>query len=333
MLKCDVLVVGAGPAGSSAAFFLKYLDKENKFNVTLIDSLNENQFVKYHRICGECISNEFFKEINPLKPTNIIEKINCIKEYWPGDIVTQDKIKGFIVNRSSFLRNIIEKFKDTGGKFVIDTVVDISQNKNFVKVKTKKIIKCNYVIAADGANSIIRNKLKIKPGIIQKAVQYIVDEEPANHNVIEIFYDEKYKGNYKWVFPNGNTTKIGFPILNNFIFKINKKVLEKQIRSIGCGRISNYVKGKILLIGDAACQANILTKGGIRPGMVAGKMAAESLIEGNPLNYEKKWKKTKYASPLLKIAYNKFSKMSNKELYDCVKPFSSRFYILNLLKL
>lgn len=331
MLKCDVLVVGAGPAGSSAAFFLKYLDKENKLNVTLVDSLGKDQFKKYHRICGEGVSKEFFNEVAPLKPTNIIENIRRTREHWPGNIMTQDEMKGFIINRSYFLENIIEKFKKLGGNFIRDSIVDVSQNKNFVKVKAKKISKYDYVIAADGANSLIRNKLKIEPGIIQQAIQYIVDEEPENHNNLEIFYDEQYKGSYKWIIPNNDTTKIGFPLFKNKIFTIEKKFLEKQIRFIGCGGVTHYVKGRILLVGDAACQANLFTKGGIRPGMVSGKMAAKSIIENNPLNYEKEWKKTKYASPLFRKAYDRFSKMENEELYKCIKPISLENTILQIV--
>jgi flavin-dependent dehydrogenase len=330
MLKCDVLVVGAGPAGSSAAFFLKHFDKENRFNVTLIDRLNDDQFKKYHRICGEGIGKDCFKEIMPIKPTKIVEKINLIREHWPENLVTQDRLKGFIINRPSFLKYIIEKFRELGGIFVRDSVIDINQNKNFIKIKTKKISRYDFVIAADGAYSLIRNKLKIRPGNIQYAMQYIVNKEPENHNVLEIFYDEQYKGSYKWIFPNGNTTKIGFPIVKNKVFKIDKKFLEKQVRVIGCGGISQYVKGRVLFVGDSACQANLLTKGGIRPGMIAGKMAAESIIEGKPFKYEERWKKTKYASQLFKIAYNRLSKMKNEELYKCIKPISSKNTILQI---
>jgi len=52
-----VLVVGAGPAGTSTAFFLKHFDKNNIFNVDLIERLPSDKFSRYHDMCGEAISN------------------------------------------------------------------------------------------------------------------------------------------------------------------------------------------------------------------------------------------------------------------------------------
>jgi succinate dehydrogenase/fumarate reductase flavoprotein subunit len=67
MSKCDVLVVAAGPAGCSAAFFLKYYDREDKVNVTLIDRLSEEKFHKYHRMCGEAKVKTVSRNCHQLK--------------------------------------------------------------------------------------------------------------------------------------------------------------------------------------------------------------------------------------------------------------------------
>jgi flavin-dependent dehydrogenase len=57
---------------------------------------------------------------------------------------------------------------------------------------------------------------------------------------------------------------------------------------VGFGGVRNNVHRNILLVGDAACYSNPLTKGGIRPGMISGKMAAEAVINDNPLEYSEK---------------------------------------------
>ena len=44
-IKCDVLVIDGGPAGSSAAYFLKHYDKDSLIKVDLVDRLNPDKYV------------------------------------------------------------------------------------------------------------------------------------------------------------------------------------------------------------------------------------------------------------------------------------------------
>jgi len=145
-------------------------------------------------------------------------------------------------------------------------------------------------------------------------MQYIIDEE-CEHDVLDFFYDKKYTGGYKWIFPNGNTIKVGFSQIENKKIGIGGKILEKQARLIGFGGIKNRVKNNILLIGDAAGQTNAMSLGGIRPGMYAGRLAAEAIVKyNNPQKYDNEWKKSKFNSGIINDAYDELNKMSNKEI-------------------
>jgi flavin-dependent dehydrogenase len=75
------------------------------------------------------------------------------------------------------------------------------------------------------------------------------------------------------------------------------------------------------LVGDAACLSNPLTKGGIRPGMVSGRMAAEAIRDEIPFAYERKWHRSDFASPLFLNAYNHLKAMNNQELAKHMTPF------------
>lgn len=333
-IECDVLVVGGGPAGSSAAFFSKYYDKENKYRVLLLERLPEDKYSTYHDICGCCISQQAFSEIKPIKPTNIIENLRYIEEYVKDEYIWKYKINGYIIDRPKFFRNIIDQYKKMGGEFKQERVTEIQQEKELIKVKTdqKTIIKTKYLIAADGVNSNIRKNLKI--GEIHKTLvaQYIVDEKPEQ-GVLKFYYDEKYKGDYKYIFPNGNTTKIGFPLIEGQKFSFNGKILKKQARVTGCGGIKDYTLGNILLIGDAAGQTNILSKGGIRPGMYAGKKAAEAIVvHKNPSEYNEFWKQSIFNSQKMIIAFEELKKMNNKQIMEHYEPFKGNL-VLALLKI
>lgn len=319
-MKYNVLVVGAGPAGVSAAYFIKQYDKNDLIDVDLVERLNWGKYQQFHDMCGEAISKNLIDELAPLKPQGILEKIKLIREHWPGEIIIDTKMAGYMIDRTAFFKSIIGEFERLGGKFKNKSVKNISQKNNKIKIKFEdKLKEYDYVIASDGANSIIRKKLDID-GRTRIFIQYIVDAEP-NHGILEFFYDEKYNGDYKWIFPHENQTKIGYPLIPGRKFEPKAKILKKQSRAIGYGGVKKYVDNKVLLVGDAACQTNPITKGGIRAGMIAGKLAAKAIVNNNPSKYEEEWLKNDFSSNIFNESFEKLKKMDNKMLEEHIKPF------------
>jgi digeranylgeranylglycerophospholipid reductase len=330
-MKCDVLVVGAGPAGSSAAFFSKFLDEDDKREVCLIERLDNQKYLRYHDMCGEGVSGDLFNDIFPIKASHIIERIRTVREYWPEDIEIETKMKGYILDRPRFLKGIVDQYAKLGGKCLQSSLVDFTVKEREIKVKLIDggFIKTTYLIAADGANSLIRKKLGIE-GRVKPAMQYVVNKE-SEHDTLIFEYDEKWKGDCKWIFPHGENTKIGFPLAGHRE-KIEGKILAKQARKIGFGDVENNVHGNILLVGDAACHSNPITKGGIRSGMVSGKMVAEAIINDNPTEYDEKWKKSDFASPLFLQVFKQLKEMDNRELAKHMKPFRKGVNLFSTIK-
>jgi digeranylgeranylglycerophospholipid reductase len=333
--KCDVLVVGAGPAGCCAAFFSKFLDEEGKCKVLLLERLDNQRYEHYHDKCGEGVSEDLFRDISPLTITAscIIEKIRKVREHWPGDIEIETRMDGYIINRPLFLKGIIDQYVEMGGTYIQNSLVDFVEKKDKINVKMSdgNFITAKYLIAADGAQSRIRKRLGIK-GRVKPLTQYVVNKE-SKHDTLIFEYDEKWKGDYKWIFPHGETTKIGFPFLKDLQReKIEETILVKQTRTIGFGGVESAVHGNILLVGDAACCSNPLTKGGIRPGMVSGKVAAEAVIADNPLAYHKKWNQSDFASPLFLKAFNRLEVMDNHELAKHMSPFRSGYHVFSIIR-
>jgi len=322
----NILVIGAGPAGASAAFFLKSFDTKEELDIDLVDMRVPSSFSKYHRMCGEAISSRAFEELAPIKPTNIIERIKFIEEFYPGDMSLKIESEGYILNRSLFLHDVINKFEDAGGNFQIKKAQSLINAKNKVSVNFQdgEVKWYDYVIAADGAGSVIRNSFGLRNGEIRRFIQYIVDEEP-DHNTMKFFYDESYNGDYKWIFPNGNTTKIGYPIVSDSlpVPPADFDILEKHARTVRFGLMKRHVFGRTLAVGDAACQINPLTKGGIRPAMNMGKIAAEAVFLGDLKIYETACKESIFFSKVYYSAFDKLRKMSNRDLSELVASYAS----------
>ena len=158
-------------------------------------------------------------------------------------------------------------------------------------------------------------------------------DKETKHDTLIFEYDDKWKGDYKRIFPHGETTKIGFPFIKHSNReKIEKTILAKQTRMVGFGGIENNGHGNILMVGDAACHCNPLTKGGIRPSMVSGKMAAEAINNGNHLEYDEKWKKSDFSSPLFMEAFNRLKEMDNYDLARHMRPFRTGFNFFSTIK-
>lgn len=320
--ECDVLVVGAGPAGCSAAYFLKHSDMDNKVNVTLVDRLDPTKYALYHDMCGEAISEYLIEDINPLKPQGILEKIKSIKEYYPGGIEINTRMNGYLIDRPKFFGSITNEFVKGGGTFQEKEVIAFLQTKEKVKVKfTNDSKEYDYVVAADGANSLFRRKLGIK-GETKTLLQYIVDKDPEQET-LKFYYDELYEGDYKWEFPHEGNTKIGYPLIKGKMFKPEEKVLSKQARMVGFGGVDRYVDGRVLLVGDAACQTNPITKGGIRAGMVAGKIAAEAIISDDAIRYATQWNKSNFSDKAFLNTFEKLRTFGNEDLKEHIKPFEN----------
>jgi len=330
--RFDIVVIGAGPAGASTSYFSKYFDRDNELDVLLVESLSKEKFDRYHSMCGEVVSALILKDFPNIDIYPFIKnKIDKVVEQW-HDITIESKLKGFVLDRPKFLQHLIGKFREMGGYFLNDKFIKIRVRNEKIKIlmKSGKTVETRYLVLATGPNlpelSFISG-LKVDT-LKTLLCQVLVEEHPIEENHIFFFYDEKYKGDYKWVFPYGSYVKIGTPFENRMELP-EKNVIRKDVKPVCCGILKRYNMGNILLVGDAAFQNNALTKGGIRIAINAGKLAAKSIVTYNdPARYSKLWEKSKYFGKIYLDTYRRLSKMKNKEISHHCKPL--RYFPLSL---
>lgn len=325
----DVAVVGAGPGGCSAGFFMKRL--RPGMSVLVVERLDERRYDRYHRMCGEAISSLAFRELSPIRPTRVMNRIKFAEEIWPGGLRITSKADGYIIDRSAFLHDILDEFKEMGGKLAIDsfntvTALDDGFELDF---SSGDNVRCRYLIAADGAFSKVRRELFAEePPEVISARQYLLEDEMPN-DVIRFHYGSRYGGGYRWEFPYGGMTKVGFPAGTDVM---NRESQEHHSRCIPVGGLRSVVLGNACLVGDAAAQANPLTFGGIRIAMVAGRKAAESIAAGDLTQYQRWWDSSRFSSPIFMEAYYALMGMSEDEMTESVLPFRGGYGPLSYAK-
>jgi len=327
--RYDIAVVGAGPAGSTAARAaaragakVLMLDKRRELGVPVQ--------------CGEALSEDALKELK-IKPEKrwAINKINATKLVSPSGISVTIKERsvgkvGYILDRKIFDKHLALLAVKAGADIKVGTFVDglLTEGKEVRGVKARGIegrleVQADVVVAADGVMSRVARwagvNTALKPDGIETCAQFkMAGVDIESTSTMEFYFGSKISpGGYAWIFPRGGgTANVGLGVLvgrakrtpveylRDFIEAFpglrKGRMFELNVGGVPvCGPIKKTVKDNVLIVGDAARQVNALTGGGIdsamRAGNIAGEVAAKAVAEGDTsekrLNeYDKRWR-------------------------------------------
>ena len=314
----DVIVVGAGTGGTTAARFLA----KSGVNVCLIDRKQRDQIG--NKICGDAVGNEIFDYLGIPHPKN--EELSChikgAKLYSPNlkksTTLVDPKQAGYIVNRLEYGQRLLDEAIDAGVTQFLDKTIALdllykngTVNGLKVKLENKESIDLKAKIIIDGSgfyshlrkivnSSLIEKNLSKEDSILcyREIVKFSPsDQEVQDPEYITIIIDqEKAPGGYIWYFPkNESSLNIGLGVFMDLKGKVKdlyqKNVYQEFIKTSEVKKISSgggvvpvrrplwsCADNGIMLIGDAACQVNPLHGGGIDPSMRAGYHAANSAV-------------------------------------------------------
>ncbi len=317
----DIIVVGAGPAGSVAA---RYAAQRGVSVLLLEKESKPGAFVR----CGEAVNKNKLKEfINP-DPDWISSTINSFSLIAPDgcEITLQFDEEGYILDRTLFDYRLALSAIDEGAELLSDAYVyDLIMDDGIVRgvrVETgsrRLDLKSRIVIAADGVGSRIGRFAGISTFIDYRDMECCVQVTASGVNYINgnscyFYFGKRYAPEgYVWVFPKGsNTANIGVGIsgyagksrsasvyLKNFIdnYYPGIKIIKKIAGGVpSTATLKQIISPGIMLAGDSARQVNPLSGGGIISGMtagsIAGRIAAESVLLNQPDHiraYQTEW--------------------------------------------
>ena len=340
-LDFDIVVVGAGPAGSSAA----HEAARNGSSVALLEK---------ESVVAETVRTSGVTWIKDAQSFGIPEDCyNPIKNYSfcsPTNTVTisDDVAKAAVLDVRKTYRHLAKQAQESGAKLFVDTnVTDVitDEQKKPIGVIAKsadKEIKFNakVVIDCSGFQSVVGKML----GLVTQwerfgaGAEYEVRAENVDDKTWWLMVGQKYSpAGYAWIFPVGGDivrigVGIGKPESNvDPTERLNELMENKEgpIKDLGeitkiefhYGLIPNdglsrkTVYDNLILVGDSAGQANPLVLEGIRYairfGRVAGKVASDAIknddTSENALRpYETDWKKA------IESKINSASKVQNR---------------------
>ena len=316
----DVVIVGAGPAGTTAARFAA-----SKGASVLI--LEKDRDVGYPVRCGEAISLGGMKEFIEPNEKFIAAHINKFSLTSPDktEVILPLEEEGFVLERRVFDYELARLAANLGVKIITRAYVYdlIKENDKIAGVKFQYngkdySVKAKVVIGADGVESRVGRWGGLNTYTDFRDMESCVQVTAANididPNTLYFYLGSEFAPNgYLWVFPKGEkSANIGLGVggligkkksasayLDDFLhnFFPNASILTKIAGGVPCATTYKQISTPgLMLVGDAAHQVNPLSGGGIASGMIGGKIAglivADAIKDNNLdliLSYDKAW--------------------------------------------
>ena len=302
----DVIIVGGGPAGSSAGRAAGMAGLK-----TLL--IEKEEFPRY-KPCGGGLSEHARSFLDFSIPNYIQERnISGIRIFYKGKVLENKKNKKFstLVTRSIFDEFLIKKAKETGIEIRMgEKVIDFEEHDHFVIVQSNRSkYKSKYLIMAEGAQGTLKYNVRRRDKKHEYGVCMVTEvplnEESTefNQNKIDIHLDITKMG-YGWVFPHDNYSSVGIggvlkhfshprkkmlTFLDFYNIKSNYKLKGHQIPGGGINR--KVSSSRTILTGDAAGFVDTFAGEGLAYAIRSGQLAIktiENCIKNNEKNNDLK---------------------------------------------
>ncbi len=308
----DVIVVGAGPAGSSAATFTA----REGLSTLLLDRADFPR----DKVCGDGLTPQAIYWLDRLGCVNEVLSLtkSCIKTcdlFINGKLVLSG---GFppdtpypdfciLLDRRRFDHVLVNNAMSAGAEFLPNHAVrSIVQQRDCIAVIVDSgakpvTLKGRVLIGADGVSSVVSRSIGnvLKDGATAVSLRTYYRNIRLDGAQIKVYFDSEFFPGYGWVFVDDEgfaNIGLGYAFDKTFPMQPNlKQIFDEFLRKdlgvmladadrcgpVAGGVVSFYrpraiVADRVMLVGDAANQADPLNGGGIHKAMESASLAAQA---------------------------------------------------------
>jgi geranylgeranyl reductase family protein len=292
----DLVVVGAGPAGSAAA--LGALAARPDLRVLLLDRADFPR----DKACGDGIAPHVLDILETVGVTGLLDdwvEVRRLELYqgasWVGRSMSRP---AWVVPRSVFDERLVRTAVDAGAERRRHRVKTVEVGDDDVVLDGQ--IRAPVVVGADGAHSLVRAATGLAPARRQAmALRGYTPTPPARAGRQIIVYGAVRQPSYAWSFDRGDgLSNIGYGELVRYGRTTSRQQMLDQLETLLPGSTADATDwrghhlplsswhfrqpaGRLLLAGDAACLVNPMTGEGIyyavATGVLAGRAAAKAV--------------------------------------------------------
>lgn len=287
-MKTEALVIGAGPAGSTAAARLAA-----SYDVVLLE---EHQRPGSPVQCAGLVTP---RGVPSFASGSVLGRVRGARLHSPLGYTLEIEAKedrAYVIDRARFDMTLFERALDQGANAVSGAkVVSVRDSGGAVAAVaesggSRRQITCSVAIGCDGYRSETRRAAGLAPARhILTGIQADLAGAEIDPEFVELYLGEKVApGFFAWAIPAGDVARVGLctwrgehapavylkKLLTRPQFRMARR-LSSSSGKIPVGPGSTARSGRILLAGDAACHAKPLSGGGVYTGIRGAELCAE----------------------------------------------------------
>lgn len=287
---CDILVIGAGPAGSAAARFAALK------GVSVI-LLERRERVGLPVRCAEYVPLPVSRYVELNRPDLMVQTVRSMQTFIDREPVRETTVPGVMINRDRLDQELADLAVAAGADLKTGIQAWTRQGDQVIARKKDGLvtISSRVIIGADGPSSQVGRWMGNRHKEYLIAAQYRVPLIKSLEHT-HIYFRPYIHGGYGWLFPKGEEANLGIgidpsltrglkPLLNRFKMElIQEGLIKDEIKSQGggllpVGGLTRVAEEDMILAGDAAGTCHPITGAGVGNALISGEMAGEAAAE------------------------------------------------------
>ena len=296
----DCIIVGAGPAGGSAAYHLA----KKGHSVLVLEKFSFPRTKSCGGGVSPAIAPWFDFDFSTVVQNHVSQVKYTFKMSDPAEVELKNVTPMWMVQRDQFDNFLMEQAIGQGVEFKADTeLTGVSLQGDTWQVEANNgAFESKYLIAADGADSTVAKLLSFTDTQKIAAASLQVPGSVSDRRKMTAFFDfGSLKNGFMWCFPKADGYSLSAAYVRNpqgkpdelkkqltkyaELFDLDASQGEYREHSLNLWQKDRPLHSdRVLLVGEAAGMVDPLIGEGIRPAMFTGVQAAAAVsnaLEGN----------------------------------------------------